>query len=203
MVRAALEIARVGGHLPRAEHRVEQRELAPRGALLSGGMAFGHVADLVADHAGQLVLVVGQRQQAARHEDVSTRQRERVRLDLVDDAEVVLELAGSEWRAAACRRCPARRRRARDRRAGRSGPRRPSAPRARRRGRRRPSPGGPCDPRARRAPARPRAPRATSAASRLRLMAAAPARRRLRATWPSAAPARRSARACSDSSSPG
>jgi len=36
-------------------------------------MALDHVADLVADHAGQLVLVVGQRQQTARHEDVSTR----------------------------------------------------------------------------------------------------------------------------------
>ena len=92
MVRAPLEIARVGGHLPRAHPRVDQREQTARGPLLSGGVAFDHVADLVADHAGQLVLVVGHRQQAARHEDVSPGERERVRLDLIDDPEVELEL---------------------------------------------------------------------------------------------------------------
>ena len=91
MVRAALEIARVGGHPPRAQPRVDQRVLAARGSLRSSGVALGHVADLVADHAGQLVLVVGQRQQAARHKDVSPRQRERVRLDLIDDVEHVRE----------------------------------------------------------------------------------------------------------------
>ena len=91
VVGAALEIARIGRHPPRAEHRVEQRELPTRGSLLSGRVAFGHVADLVTDHAGQLVLVVGHRQQAARHVDVSPGEREGVRLDLIDDPELVRE----------------------------------------------------------------------------------------------------------------
>ena len=50
-------------------------------------MARGDVADLVAEHAGQLGLVVQIREKAARHIDVSAGQRERVDRGAVDDGE--------------------------------------------------------------------------------------------------------------------
>ena len=47
-----------------------------------------HVADLVAEHAGKLRLVVEVRQDAARDVDVSARQRERVDRRLIDDGKM-------------------------------------------------------------------------------------------------------------------
>jgi hypothetical protein len=52
----------------------------------------GHVPDLVADDAGQLVLVVGQREEPARDVDVAAGQREGVRLLHVDDLEAVRQI---------------------------------------------------------------------------------------------------------------
>jgi hypothetical protein len=47
------------------------------------------VGDLVSDHAGQLGLIIGEREQAARDEDVTAGQRERVGLGHVDDRKAV------------------------------------------------------------------------------------------------------------------
>ena len=54
-------------------------------------MPFCGVDDLVADHVGEFVLAVGERQQAARDEDVTTGQRKCVRLELIDDLELIVE----------------------------------------------------------------------------------------------------------------
>ena len=49
-----------------------------RMAVALGGVAGRHVADLVSEHAGELGLVAGQRQQAAGDVDIAPRQREGV-----------------------------------------------------------------------------------------------------------------------------
>ena len=55
--------------------------------VLLRGMTRGDVADLVAEHAGQLRLVVQIRQDAARDVDVAARQREGVDRGAVDNGE--------------------------------------------------------------------------------------------------------------------
>ena len=60
--------------------------IVPR--VLLHRMPRGDVADLVAEHAGQLRLVVEKRQDAARDVDESARQRERVDRRLIDDGEL-------------------------------------------------------------------------------------------------------------------
>jgi hypothetical protein len=49
------------------------------------------VRDFVPDHVGEFVLVVCQRQETPRDEDVTAGERERVGLELVDHRELVVE----------------------------------------------------------------------------------------------------------------
>jgi hypothetical protein len=90
-VRVALLIAAVRGQVGNAHVGHRERVLPPRHLLLCRGVARGRVGDLVTEHVGELVLGVGERQQAPRDEDVTPGQCEGVGLELVDDRELVLE----------------------------------------------------------------------------------------------------------------
>ena len=77
----------------RAARRNEDAQRAERGDaadafVLPRRMPRGDVADLVAEHAGQLRFVVEKRQDAARDVDEAARQRERVDCRLIDDGEL-------------------------------------------------------------------------------------------------------------------
>ena len=92
----ALHVTTVGRE--RRGPRPGQREAAfvTRHGLLLSRVPLGDVGDLVAEHAGELVLVVHERQQSARHVDMSARKRERIRLHLVHDREVVGEVTARQ-----------------------------------------------------------------------------------------------------------
>ena len=92
LVGFALHLAAVRRELRRAAGQ-HQRRQALLERLLRRGVPARGVRDLVADHARELVLAVGEREQSARHEDVAARQRERVGLDHVDDVELIVEAA--------------------------------------------------------------------------------------------------------------
>ena len=84
-------LRRVGLLLAAGENVAEQRGDAQRldvGVELRG-VAPRDVADLVAEHVGELGLGVGEHQQPTRYVDVAARQRERVRLVHLDDLERV------------------------------------------------------------------------------------------------------------------
>ncbi len=89
----ALHVATVGGELGHAGPRRRERVRVAREGLLDRRVPTRRVGDLVPDHVGELVLVVGEREQPARDEDVAARQREGVGLVLVDHLELVLEAA--------------------------------------------------------------------------------------------------------------
>ena len=77
---------------PRLRHEdTEEGEAdacARRLRVLLRGVTRRHVADFVTEHAGQLRLVVEERQDAARQVDVSARQRKRVHRRRIDHSEV-------------------------------------------------------------------------------------------------------------------
>jgi hypothetical protein len=73
----------------RAEPRQDAERRRARHAL--HGVARRDVTDLVAEHARELVLGRGDGEDAARHVDVAARQRERVRLAMIDDVERVVD----------------------------------------------------------------------------------------------------------------
>ena len=93
----AREVGRAA-HARAFEHRAKHRggQHADAGALLAGGalrtVAGGHVADLVADHAGQLGLAVEVGHDPARHVDIAAGQREGVDLRAVEHGEGPLEV---------------------------------------------------------------------------------------------------------------
>jgi hypothetical protein len=72
----------------RGRHPEHDRERRRSGGL-ADRVPRGHVSDLVADHAGQLVLAARQGQQAARHEDRPAGQCEGVRLLEIDHVKAV------------------------------------------------------------------------------------------------------------------
>jgi hypothetical protein len=73
-----------------------ERALLARDLLLLSGVAEGDVDDLVAEHAGELVFVVDEREQPARDVDEAPGQGEGVGLHVVDDREVVGEVPTRE-----------------------------------------------------------------------------------------------------------
>ena len=92
LVGLALHLAAVRCEHRRATGHHERRQ-ALLERLLRRGVPAGRVGDLVPDHAGELVLAVGECEEPARHEHVASRQRERVGLHHVDDVELVVEAA--------------------------------------------------------------------------------------------------------------
>src|SRR5262249_9030583 len=80
------------------EQHADQRRHVPRGAraLHADDVMRVGVADLVAKHSGQLVLVVRVRDQAGVDEDVPARNGERVQDGTLDDVEVIVELLWAE-----------------------------------------------------------------------------------------------------------
>ena len=92
---AAHHIAEGGAHDsgdrgPQSRHHRERRRARDPCRRVAGG----HVADLVSEDAGQLVLRVHDRQEPARHVDVAPGQSEGIRLFHVDDVEHVRVVSG-------------------------------------------------------------------------------------------------------------
>src|SRR5439155_2857461 len=85
-VMSAAEERRIGAE--------QAAEVARGGAChVASGMARCDVANLVAEHASELVLGVGEHEEPTRHEDLPARGREGVRLRHVDHREGVGEVA--------------------------------------------------------------------------------------------------------------
>ena len=91
----------------RAQYRRSQH--AQPGVLLARGalrtMACRDVADLVADHAGQVGLTLHVRHDAARHVHIPARQRKGVDLRAVEHGEVPLQLAAMRQAGQALAQC--------------------------------------------------------------------------------------------------
>src|SRR5208337_1764222 len=67
LVRLSLHITGVGCHLASANPRQRQRARAERDRLLTRGVATHDVSNLVAHHAGELVLVIRQEEEPTRY----------------------------------------------------------------------------------------------------------------------------------------
>ena len=104
----------------------EPEAAAGRARVLLRGVPRRDVPDLMAQHAGQLGLVVQIRQDAARDVDEAAGQRERVDRRMIDDGERPRQVRPMRQRARAAARCRRRSAAARDRRRrpSRGGPRR-------------------------------------------------------------------------------